>query len=313
MTLIVGVNLSDRIYLAADCRVTTRKDEQLVGSYDCILKILHLSEEIIVAVAGSTKLASFLVNGLLKEPIIHKGINQLKEDIKDWVAREVDQYLSNHNDYTSVCLMFGGLDRSKQKQIDGKKILDLVKQLQDKQNLPMHVSDAIFKGLSAVPGKPNPYPILPIADSGLFAVVSNTRDILRIDTADWGDFLAYGPRGITKDEIPKDLFGRLEFAVGGEDPGSAQTLLTAFIKHASEKYELETVGGSVVIMFKHPSSNANYVAGKVHRLNLKTGEEEIISEIKAEGNQMYGRNQNGVYIPLIPFNEYSKNKGDYFI
>lgn len=153
MSLICGVNLSDRVYIASDTRVTHSVGDKEVYK-DCICKNDALTADIVVAAAGSTKLASFLFTQLKKESFINGGITVVKANITDWAAKQIDNYL-NSNPYSRACLIFAGLDRSKRKKIDGKKYIALVKEFQALRNVPLRMKDAVYKGITAKPNVQN--------------------------------------------------------------------------------------------------------------------------------------------------------------
>jgi hypothetical protein len=84
MSLIFGINLSNRIYLAADTRLSHFSPDNLERDKpesikDDILKLEALNDETLIAVAGSTHLAKYLILNLKKEKFLEKGINTIKE------------------------------------------------------------------------------------------------------------------------------------------------------------------------------------------------------------------------------------------
>lgn len=313
MSLIFGINLSDRIYLAADCRVShfRKGDAKPSKSLDCINKVQPLTADIVVAAAGDSHLAGYLFSKLRQEKFISEGINTLREQIKDWLSKRVDEYL-NSFPFARVCLLFGGLDRTRKKRINGKKINELVGNFQNLMNVPMQMKDAIWKGISAKPNVPNPYPELPVSDSRLFAILSDAKNRkLEVEDAEWGEYLAYGPPGFTLADVPKTLFGQLEFEQGCGDLTRDRMLLTAFVKSTAEIKNLDSVGGSVVITMVHDKIGIGLLAGLVGRIHPQKNTNEVISDVKIEGNKIYARTESGIYVQLIPFSEYNYESGRY--
>ena len=317
MSLIFGINLSNRIYLAADTRLSyfssNNNSDKPSSISDDILKIEVLSNDTIIAVAGSTHLAKYLIQNLRKEEFINKGINVIKENIVKWVADQVNIYL-NTNSYASVCLLFGGIDRSKNKVINGKRMVDLVRSFQEERKVSIGMNDTLFKGISAKPHHPNPYPELPTPDSNVFAVLSDVKKgILRLEETEWGDYLAYGPKGFRKELLPTTTFGRLEFEERSGIKGSDQTIITALIHQATKTHKFETVGGSIIPMLVD-SQGVGVITGKVYRLDPRTGEELIISNTKLENGRIYYFSQHtNSYLPLIPLTQYVTKKGKSFM
>ena len=319
MSLIFGVNLSNRIYLAADTRLSyfssVNYDPDKPDSVtDDILKIEVLNNDTIVAVAGSTRLARYLILNLKKEKFIEQGINVIKTEIVKWVASQVDVYLSKGYPYASVCLLFGGIDRAKKKVVSGKRLIDLVKKFQAERDVSIGMNDTLFKGISAKPNQPNPYPELPTSDSTVFAVLSNAkRGLLKMEETEWGEYLAYGPKGFTKELLPTSTFGRFEFETGSGIKGSDQTILTALIYQAAKTHNFATVGGSVVPMLVD-SQGVGVISGKVHCLNTRTGKEMIISDTKlVDGKICYFSKTTNKYLPLIPVTQYNIGTGESFL
>ena len=318
MSLIFGINLSNRIYLAADTRLSYFSTERYnpdkpTSICDDILKIEVLNNETIVAVAGSTHLAKYLISNLRKEEFVSQGVNVIKDKVVDWVAKQVNNYLKD-NRYASVCLLFGGLDRSKNKVVSGKRLLGLVKSFQSQRKVSIGMNDTLFKGISAKPHQQNPHPELPTPDSAVFAVLSDAKGgVLKLEETEWGDYLAYGPKGFRKEQLPTTTFGRFEFEQGSGVNGSDQTIIAALIHSSAEKYKFATVGGSIIPMLLD-KQGVGVITGKVHRLDPKTGEEIIISNTKLEGGKIcYFSETSNSYLPLTSVTQYVTKSGKSFL
>lgn len=310
MSIIFGINVSDRVYIASDTRVTHIKGN--VETYkDCICKNGVLTKDVMVAAAGDVKFSSYLYNELKKEKFIAEGINEIKRIIKEWAAKKIDEFLIE-NSYANACLIIAGLDRSKNKKINGPKYISRVKEFQSLRNAPMAMKNTVFKGISAEYNQHNPNPELPVCDATVIALLSDTkRGILETEEAAWGEFLAYGQKGFTKEDVPKTLFGQLEFEQGDifRDGG----LLTAFIHSTAEQKKLGGVGGSVVVNAATNDNGVVLVAGTIHRMNIQTRKEEIISKIEVIDGKLYGRTQSGLITRLIDFYNYKVGEGFYFL
>ena len=139
MTLVVGLNLSDRIYLAADSRATNIQNG---NKEDNILKIMPVwgrnvldqgrfdDNFISLAVAGDIGLATFLYKKIttsIKAGEISSDIRRLLDDLdKNFFKDLVDIWLAK-NPYNKSCyLLFGGLCFLRNKKISLEKLEELV-------------------------------------------------------------------------------------------------------------------------------------------------------------------------------------------
>src|SRR5258706_11297433 len=122
MTLIVGLNLSDRIYLAADTRATNRN----TGKHsDDIFKIAPIAppknsdgsfgtDHIYLAVAGSIDLARFFylcINKRIQEGRFKYDIRSLYESLDDKWCSEMQAYWDKATMRDNICcsLIIGGV------------------------------------------------------------------------------------------------------------------------------------------------------------------------------------------------------------
>lgn len=313
MSLIFGINLSDRIYLASDCRVSYFKnnDNKPYKTIDCINKTEPLNDLVSVSAAGDTKLCKYLFPELKKEKFVEKGINSIRDNIESWTAKKVDEYLRSGNEYCTACLLFGGIDKSKNKVINGRKLIQLVKNFQDlsRNQQSMAMKKAIFDGLASKPNQPNPFPVLPVSDSKIFGVLSDAKkSFLKIEDTEWGQFLTYGPKGFKKEYVPKTILGQLEFEQNCGDKDHDRSILTAFIKESSRKYSLDTVGGSIIVAIVSDFTGSAIIAGNVWIKNISTGEEKLISSIEVIKGKLHGRTESGIITELIPFFQFNNVK-----
>lgn len=301
MTLVLGANLSDRIYLSGDTRLTvTDPKTDLISFHDNIMKVRPLTEYVNVAVAGNLNFATFIVNKIIKN--FHEtNITELRDKIEDFLRSLSSEIFKSYSG-KSVCLLFGGIDLTRMKKIDGKKIIKLVGTFQTVANRPMNMKDVIFKGLMTKPSAPNPYPELPVAQSSLFAVTINKDGIKIVDTK-WGDMLAYGSGGITKSVIPEEAFGSLEFQVGAGNMSSDFTMLVAIMKDMIDTSGNFKIGGSIFSMFSRQEGSGTVVA-RVDRLSTKGTALEFVNETIIQGGKVYSKNKKGVLTKLVPFTEY---------
>ena len=334
MSLIFGINLSDRIYLSADTRLTTEKPDGTREFRDNTIKIIAFPSPIAVAVAGNTKAAKFIVQKLLKsESDQMLDIRTLRENILNKIKPIVDELLSTGFSYNQarVCLLFGGLNRNDKKKVaTGKKLIELVGECQQLEkeseerlfsklldgkfkgdrsllanalaNSQQNLKDVHFQALKNQQVDGNGMVMADVADSHIFAILINPPNELIIEDAEWGEFLAYGPK-ITKDQIPKNAFCKLEFKSSGKI-NIDHALLTAVIESTAKEYKLDSVGGSIFsVVISEKGGGA--LTGEVNSISMDTGEKNKLSKITSDGNGgFYTENSQGEKQRLIPFTEF---------
>jgi len=131
--MIVGLNLSDRLYLAADSRVTFSDGT----AQDNILKLIPIldraiynDDRLIVAVAGRVKLAKFLVDKLYYafcKKKLSPDIRTLSKTIKPFLEKAVDEWGARGTDLdASCCLLFAGFSTARHKKINSENFKKLV-------------------------------------------------------------------------------------------------------------------------------------------------------------------------------------------
>lgn len=123
--------------------------------------------------------------------------------------------------------------------------------------------------------------------------------------------MAYGPRGFTKEDIPKTLFGQFEFEQG--DMFRDISLLTGFIKTTAQQKNLGSVGGSVVVSVVMEAQGIFLPTGKVYRLEVKTGREEIISKTEIINGKLFAQTESGIMVELTTFHQYHTGKGNFLL
>ncbi|NCO04726.1 MAG: hypothetical protein GW939_01105 [Candidatus Magasanikbacteria bacterium] len=164
MTLIVGLNLSDRIYLAADTRVTITNSRDENMFVDNIIKIVplygkhildrHCPEDVLLsmAVAGDVGLADFVKNSI-KDDLYSKGfssdIRSLFQELnEDYFTSLADKWLSSGGQYGKSCaFIIGGYGTKKGRKINVKKISKMVKIYKEEHKFDTKKEKEIRKAL----------------------------------------------------------------------------------------------------------------------------------------------------------------------
>lgn len=336
MSLIFGINLSDRIYLSADTRLTIENPDGTREYKDNTIKIIPFPSPIAVATAGKTKAARIILQKLLEsEKDTALSIRALRASILNKITPIVDELLASGFTYEQlrVCFLFGGLNKNAKKKVaGGKKLIELVGECQnlEKQsddrlitklldqnfqgdrsliasalaNSQQNLKDVHFQALKNQKVDADGMLTTDVADSHIFAILINPPNAPVIEDAEWGEFLAYGPR-ITKNQIPKNAFCKLEFKSSGK-VNIDHALLTAIIETTARDYNLNTVGGSIFsVVISEKGGGA--LTGEVNSINMDTGGKTKLSKITSDGNGVfYTENSQGEKQRLIPFIELSE-------
>ena len=161
---------------------------------------------------------------------------------------------------------------------------------------------------------PNPKPELPVADSKLFAVMTDARNFrLKVEDAEWGEYLVYGPKEFIKEEVPPAIFGRLEFEAGPGGFGAAQSLLTAFVRGIEESQKLYTVGGPITTFIISEKTGISVMTGKVFRKEIGSSTSELVSDTKLDNGKICYKDGDDKYKKLIPISQYSSSKSGFLM
>lgn len=150
MSLILGINLPDRLFIVADTRLTYKLGD---GDFyqDNFLKIHTFNKSISLVTAGYSQLAGYLLRKLVKSRIIDKGIIYLRENINELLIQGLDDYLSEGGKYgRRVVMIFGGFDETKKKKINSSILGDFQSQgllAQKGQILQQRFNRTVIEGL----------------------------------------------------------------------------------------------------------------------------------------------------------------------
>lgn len=306
MSLIIGVNLCDRLYISADTRMSQKQNGVLVAKKDQIIKIAYFTPLIMGAFAADAHMSSYLARELAKALSPDLDIRSFHERAREIVAPIANEYWEAHNSSASVTIIFGGLNPKQRKQLDGKKVYEKIihysKTRKDK-GFSMNMKPSLFNTMMQLEGKPLRYPEPP--DSLVFSVQIFPPNNFIVESAEWGEYLAYGPKGLTKKDINEVIFGMVEFDAGnvGKDNAAIAAVLGSLIDERQEEAVSRAFFNGVI------SDNLQgVILGKVSRINLETMEAQFISEIVRNGNHFYSRQEDGSLRKLTFISDY-KNFG----
>ncbi len=253
MTFIVGMNLSNRLYVAGDTRVTFSN-----GLFkDDIIKVVPLCGEsirdgqkaenaICVAVAGDLSLSNFFCHSMrfaIKSGELSSDIRSLFIEIPEFFRKKMDQWLKT-NPYRSCCVIFGGMCVDRKKMISVQN-LERLKDLFISNIAPQDELDAMKARLAKDPffqevarrmpkdrwkspfEEPEAIIINPLIeqaidknqdfieapDSLIFSVQVSKKGICT-EVAEWGEMLGYGTDGVSKNDLPEDFLAQMELSIG---------------------------------------------------------------------------------------------------
>ncbi len=281
MTLIIGLNLSDRVCLAADTRATIEDSQGNQKYYDDIFKISPLTppnvksdfllegkDRIYIAVAGKAILAKHIyeeINYLIKSKIIEYDIREIDKFLNPRMLKKFvnNFYKKTRKDNNLCCsIIFGGVSPNKTKVLPRDKLSVLAKlhsRTVGKRAIKMHpeipgviindnstiIPDHLFS-FNFETGKIDE---IVVADSLVFSL---DLKLVRNDVgfeynksyAEWGEVIARGANGISENSLNKGFLVECEFIQPRTDPMIAN-ILTKQIKRFARKNK--SIGGPVII------------------------------------------------------------------
>lgn len=297
MSLIIGINLSDRAYLSADTRLTFRIDGK-EKYFDNILKIKPLSQEIAVAVAGDIDLAAFIVRGLIESKINKENIREFRDGIEKLIKSLANNYLERNSRLGSACFIFAGINRKQKKFIDMHKYVEITKEFQKEIGSSMNMKDIIFKGLE----RKGSGGLVEISspDSHVFCIQILPENFI-IEDVNWGDFVVYGG-GLNKENLPNRFFGQFEVAAKNNELQHDRGWLDIFMKTIAEENNIQTIGGCITSLMISDKVSGMLLGGtKRKRIGgIIISSDEVISEISIINKKLHCFINNERH-KLIPF------------
>lgn len=160
MTMILGINLSHKLILAGDTRVTRRIEGRPDPIYiDNIAKVLPLwskqnigqafynKDSIALAVAGDVYFCSFLYKAIqeaLQKKELSSDIREFAKQILDFIKLESDKWLME-NEFSHCALIFGGISPRRNKKISLKKLGELKTEFEKEKENERETRDKSLK------------------------------------------------------------------------------------------------------------------------------------------------------------------------
>jgi len=309
VSLVFGINLCDRLYLSGDVRLTKRTSNGDVEAVkDKVIKVVPFTSSITGAFAGDAGMASFVARKLKAVIRPNLDIRGFQNNICGILSPFIDDYWKTINSAAKLIIIFGGLNRNARKTFPNFAEIDAkIKNyaLLHKNSPSMQLKPAIFNEFLRANNQPLRYP--EPADSHIFSVEAVPPTTLRIENADWGEYLAHGPNGIRKESLDPIILGKLEFS-GGIEVGVDNSMITAILKSVAEQKGAQTVGGpffTVVI----DEYTLGVVLGRIDRMSLLNMRSEFVSEITEIRGLYYSKDESGNSEKLISIVDYKSFGG----
>ncbi|MBX4211075.1 hypothetical protein KW783_03860 [Candidatus Parcubacteria bacterium] len=299
MSLIFGINLSDRIYVSADTRLTQKNGDTVIGIKDKIIKITPFSDDIAAAFAGNAKMSQFLSQKLTEVIKPEMNIRSLRGDIQKFLSPIIDQYWKEMDPSSAIAIIFGGLNRTeKKKPISGKKIYDLALAHSKTVSASFNLKPTLFNSIFRESGQPLRYP--ETSDSHVFSVQIFPPNGFEVEDAEWGQYLAYGAGGITKNTLDPTIMSRIEFAGSA---GQDNAIITAILGEVVQRTKEPTISST---FFTHVISDdvSGAITGQIVRVDVNTMQSEIISDLIIKDGKIYSKLSTGALEQLTMLHHY---------
>lgn len=294
MSLILGINLPTRLFLAADTRLTTKLPSGIFKVEDNFWKAFSFSgDKISCVVAGNAKLASFVLNELEKSDISKTNIYTFRESINNYLSSIIDEYWKQGGEHVDVAFIFGGYDDTRKKMINATVFGDVQsKGLINVQGIKnQNVNNKVLEGLlRATLGKgrfqsdKNEEFEIDAQNSLIFSVQIKLPDVPTIKDVPCYDFVLFSQKNLTEKQATFDLVQKLEVepihSSSEENEYVYQSALhiSSLIDEMIQKFSLEAVGGDMLTLLLTPFG-AVLPTGSIIKKNLETGKVTPISEI----------------------------------
>ena len=279
MTVIMGINLSDKIYIAADTRVSRIVGADIVTVHDNMLKVENIRGTVI-ACAGDAALAAHIIASLRSGNLIDRGIDTLRNSIEAWIASVCEEYWQKLGRTTHGTYIFAGRSTQRRKRIPRAKMNSLLDSYFSNPELNGKPASLKHGLANDIQGKSEQLKTT-YYDTKLFAV-SVSHQGIQVDDADWGQHLIYGPTGLDKSDVSPSDIARLEFSQDDEKNSSIM-MLPAYFYNMVKNRSLQGVSSTVVPLEVNQNGDVYLRDGSIYTLEdiqEKQPTVKAISELK---------------------------------
>lgn len=330
----MGLNLSNRVYVAADTRITFG-DGSICDDGLKILPILdrmyHKENSITLAVAGDIAVATFLHDKIyqaLNAGILPPDIRELYDVIKPFIEEVLTEWACKDPGQLT-CLLFAGVFVNRPKPIDVNKLSDLkVKYAQkvkegenNRKELAVLVKkDPIWKMINEKMKKEAGMTVMEnMAKSDIPDIPKYIERAIEegaTNISEMPDSLIFAvmiePVAGTVD-LEKAEWGEfLAYGDGIRKEDLPQEILATLEfspgKEKNNKHLLEGAIMSITILDTARQNDIKSIGGSVIIVSADKEGQEILGKDIVFQEKNTGVNINGTVIPLIPFNIYAKKK-----
>ena len=286
--------------------MSQKKNGVLHDKKDQVIKIAYMTPLVMGAFAADAHMAVFVAKRL--KAVLGKDydIRSFYENAEKIIAPIANEYWKNENAKSSVTIIFGGLNPSKKKKFDWKEVQQKIftyKSLR-KEDPQMNLKPALFNSMMEDQDEPLRYP--EPSDSLVFSIQIFPPTGFIKEKAEWGEYLAYGPKGLNKNDIDPLVFGMVEFDSGEE--AKDNMMMSAVLSSIVEQRKEETVSKTFFHAFIADNLQGA-ITGGVHRLNTETMKAEFMQNIIKRGETFYSSDDKGTFKKLT-FLENYKDFGD---
>lgn len=301
MTLIFGINLCDRIYLSGDTRMSQRKGALLIDKKDQVIKIVYLTPLVIAAFASDAHMSVFIAKKLKEILSKNFDIRSFYNEAESIIAPIANEYWEEVNPKASVTIIFGGLNPTQKKKFNWGEVYNKIITYSNlrKEKPSMNLKQALFNSMQENNGEPLRYP--EPSDSLVFSIQIFPPNGIVKEKAEWGEYLAYGPKGLNKDDIDPIIFGMIEFDAGEESKDNMS--ISAVLASIVEKRKEETVSKTFFHAFITDGAQGA-ITGGIYKVDTKTMKSEFMQKIIQRGQTFYSSDEKGTFRKLTFLEDY---------
>jgi 20S proteasome alpha/beta subunit len=314
MTVIMGVNLCDRICLIADSRVSSRNE--LTGKFtvkhDNMLKIeaINSMKGVAVASAGDANFAKYILKALNRD-FSGQKIDSLRGNIEQWLYKIGGEY-GKINSKAHANFLVAGVDDAKRKKVNKTKLNSILFGPHMTEIGSGSMRHALFEGLdNAKDG--DELLELPVNNTILFSAEVDLQQGVKIKDSAWGDVLISGPSTLAKEEVTEKDFAMLEFGA----PTTNNTLghiehdgmlMVAIASSLARNHNWLTVGGSYIPMHLYSNMSLMSLPRRIVSYDPVTNLFEEISAHIVENGKFYRVDEKGTKYRLELVSEFKNDK-----
>lgn len=261
MTLILGVNLLDKLYLVSDTRETTNPGEESEAYLDDLSKYFYFNKQCCCVAAGKTLAASYFLNRLYPYILPDDGIDKLELLINSEGKQIISDYVDATKKHSGkVALIIAGFNPGKiGKSFTAARIgnalsgelVEAGEGSRADQSVDKRITDAILDKVSKDRFEKDDRAEVKTFNSRMLSVVIDIRtNRFEIKNIECYDYVTFYPSkgGTVSIKLPDSLISYLEFRKR-DDPYSDAVLyqdwqkLMSFVNNQVIMNGLATVGG----------------------------------------------------------------------